>query len=206
MHLLPARSRIDQIPEAGYMMTKFSEETIHEELKNFLRSIDQTVEHVRRSYPAECRCKKGCADCCHAVFDISFAEATLIENAFKRLNRPARRGIEKRAKEALRLWNEMIASGENPGKVRIACPLLDGDNTCLLYRVRPVNCRTYGIPVEINGQTHVCGRSAFQPGTRYPSIKFSRIQNRLLELSLQLNPVSGMKRFPIAACILAPAN
>lgn len=37
--------------------------------------------------------------------------------------------------------------------------------------------------MEIDGAAHTCGLSGFEPGKPYPSIKVSRIQDRLVELS-----------------------
>ena len=72
---------------------------------------------------------------------------------------------------------------DSVSRVRIRCPLLDENDHCALYDSRPITCRLYGIPSVIAGQTHVCGKTGFNPGQSYPTIKLDKIQDRLDQLS-----------------------
>ena len=88
---------------------------------------------------------------------------------------------------------------------RVRCPLLNDDNQCDLYDVRPITCRLYGIPTEIGGKAHTCGLSAFEEGKPYPTVKLDEIHKRLYEISFAL--AHDIKsRFPNLAEMLVPLS
>ncbi len=176
---------------------------MEKELKALLIQIDNVMKDVAARFPKEVRCRKGCSDCCNAAFDISLAEAHLLRKNFLILGRKTRKQILKRAQKAQKIWDETVA--KEPEKIsmhRIPCPLLNKDEECLLYEVRPVNCRTYGVPTEINGTGHVCSLSGFLPGKSYPTIRLNVIQNELLRISQEVDPKLAGKRWPISAILL----
>ncbi len=177
---------------------------MEKDIKSLFKQIDNAVKTVAKKYPKEFKCKKGCSDCCNAAFDVSLAEAILLKKHFSRLGRKTRRNVLRKAEEAQKIWeNNMVTGGiENISKIRIPCPLLSKDEECLLYEVRPVNCRTYGVPTEINGRGHVCAISGFVAGKSYPTIRLNIIQQELLRISRDINPAIAEKRWPISAILL----
>ncbi len=176
---------------------------MEKELRQLFYQIDNAVKTISSRFPEEFKCRKGCSDCCNAAFDISLAEARLLKKNFLILGRKTRKQILKRAKAAQKIWEETIVKRpENISTTRIPCPLLGKDEECLLYEVRPVNCRTYGVPTEINGSGHVCSFSGFQSGKSYPTIRLNIIQDELLKISRQVDPQLAEKRWPISAILL----
>lgn len=161
--------------------------------------IDTLFQKVSGDFPAEVVCKKGCSDCCHALFDISLIEALYLNTKFLELDETVRNGIlidadkaDRKAHVLKRKISKVAAQEEQGtilaqvGKERIRCPLLNDDNQCKLYAFRPITCRLYGIPLEIDGTSHTCGLSGFVPGTPYPSVKVQRIQDMLMNMSNQI--------------------
>lgn len=186
----------------GSFLGKLSPNLRHDLAKLFA-AIDQAFEAVRKAHPEAIACKKGCADCCHAVFDVSFVEAVNLLDYFQRLDSTVREQIIGAAQEARQAWDEQImASRLDPALARIRCPLLDDQGLCLCYEARPVNCRTYGIPTVIDGKGHVCGLSGFEPGISYPTVNLAALQRILQDLSLQLaGEEKAGRRWPIASVI-----
>lgn len=177
-----------------------------QELNQLFAAVDQAFAAVRQAHPGAITCDKGCADCCHAVFDLSFVEAVNLRIHFQGLAPALRARIAGAAQEAGQAWERIMASRLDPAVARIRCPLLDDQGTCRCYAARPVNCRTYGIPTVIEGKGHVCGLSGFEPGTSYPTVNLAALQRRLHDLSLQLaGEEKGARRWPIAAVILSPS-
>ncbi len=176
---------------------------MEEEMKLLFTQIDNAVKSVAKQFPKEFKCRKGCSDCCNAAFDISLAEAYLLKRKFSILGRKTRKEILKKAKKAQKIWEANASSDMDAiSKLRIPCPLLNSDEECFLYEVRPVNCRTYGVPTEINGSGHVCALSGFQAGRSYPTIRLNIIQQELLRISKAINPKLATKRWPISAVLL----
>jgi len=174
------------------------------DLNKIFAAVDQAFETVRQAHPEAITCGKGCADCCHAVFDVSFVEAVNLQAHFQRLDPALQEEIARAAQVAGQAWEEIImASRLDPAVARIRCPLLGDQGLCLCYEARPVNCRTYGIPTVIKGKGHVCGLSGFEPGRSYPTVNLAALQEMLLDLSLRLaGEAKGAKRWPIASVIL----
>ncbi len=166
-------------------------------------TIDITVAQIHRNFPSEVKCRKGCSDCCHAAFDASLIEAYYILHRFRALPRKARRQALKNAARAMKEWEKMMRDQTDISTARIRCPLLDHNDACIIYEARPVNCRTYGVPTEINGKGHVCQLSGFKPGISYPTIKLQSVQQELLAMSEGINPEKGKKRWPVAAVLLS---
>ncbi len=176
---------------------------MEKQLLQLYKQIDQTFKQVANNFPKEFKCKKGCCECCYAAFDISLIEAAAIKKAFSTLGKKTKKYCLNRAKEAKRLWQEKIIEEKlDISKVKIPCPLLSRDNECLLYKLRPVNCRTYGIPTEIYGKGHACSLSGFEPGRSYPTIRLHIIQHELLKLSMKISKVHYTKRITIADTLL----
>ena len=167
-------------------------------LERLHQHVDETVDSIYRQFPTEVHCKPGCADCCHAVFDVSFIEAARI--ALFLSQHPQLVEQQKQvAEEAAVSYERMLRDGEDPAQKRIRCPFLSNENLCLGHVVRPVNCRTYGTPTLINGQAHVCGLSGFVNKEAYPTIDLAPLQHSLNRYSVALvGDDFGNRRYPIS--------
>ena len=175
------------------------------DLDTLFAAIDQAFEAVRQAHPEAVACGKGCADCCHAVFDVSLVEAVNLQSCFQKLDQALQDQIAVAAQEALQAWERIMEERLDPAVARIRCPLLDVQGQCLCYEARPVNCRTYGVPTVINGKGHVCGLSGFEPGISYPTVNLASLQKVLHDLSVQkAGAEKGARRWPIASVILKP--
>ncbi|MBW1933338.1 MAG: YkgJ family cysteine cluster protein [Deltaproteobacteria bacterium] len=173
------------------------------DLENLFDFADRTVADIQKRYSQEVRCKKGCTDCCHAVFDVSLIEALYIRQQFDSLDRKQRRAALNIAKKALKSWNELVATKADLSLARIRCPLLTDNGECICYKTRPINCRTYGIPTMIGNKSHVCGLSGFEKGKTYPALNLEPLQRRLYELSAALKDEDlGRRRWPVAVVLL----
>jgi len=177
--------------------------SVLDELKTLFRTADEAVAQVRARHGAEVRCRKGCADCCHAVFDVSPVEAACLLAHFDALDRGSRRTALARAEKAMAAWNRLVRDGDDLSRARIRCPLLTRRDECLCYAARPINCRTYGVPTVIGGRSHVCGHSGFRPGVTYTTLALAPLQARLRELSAAVvGPQKAAARRPVAAVLL----
>ncbi len=174
------------------------------EYESLVAQVDAVFKSVCQKFPAEVTCRKGCGDCCHALFDVTLVEAMYLNARFAAFDDVRRNEILVEADKAERkaqlvkkqAYRDVSSTSQadiltQAAKERIRCPLLDAADTCSLYASRPITCRIYGIPMEIEGVSHTCGLSGFEPGKPYPSIKVARIQDRLVELSNRLLAAIG---------------
>ena len=162
------------------------------------RQMDQVFERVRHQYPDCVTCQRECADCCHAVFDLTLIEALHINHRFnERFSGEARERILEKANAADRQVYKLkrqaakdVREGQSEATVvaalgteRVRCPMLNDKDLCDLYDHRPITCRLYGIPTAIGGKGRTCGLTGFKPGEPYPTVNLEEIQNRLFALS-----------------------
>lgn len=180
--------------------------TYFTEYESLVAQIDALFKNVSEKFADEVKCKEGCSDCCHALFDIPLVEALYLNAKFQEVDEKERNKILIEADKADRKANvlkkkiskdaEQSESADILGRVareRIRCPLLSEVNVCQLYAFRPITCRVYGIPLEIEGKSHTCGLSGFIPGNSYPAVKIHRVQDELLRISNQILDDLGSK-------------
>jgi Fe-S-cluster containining protein len=181
------------IPELDAVFTKY---------EALVKQVDDVFEKVRREYPDCVKCQLECADCCHAVFDLSLVEALYLNRRFittvadarkseilaeankidrdvYRLKRKAFKAVDSGEKTEAQVLLEMAAE-------RIRCPLLNPENRCELYAHRPITCRLYGIPTSIDGRGHTCGLSGFKEGDAYPTANLDAVNDKLHALSQEV--------------------
>ena len=182
---------------------------------------DVVFAKVNAACPGMVSCGAGCSDCCYALFDLSFIEALYLNHKFNEAfpSGPARDAILERANKADRehykLKRKAFRAGERGvssqeiladlARERIRCPLLGEDDRCILYKYRPITCRLYGVPLEIGGEAHICGRAGFEPGGRYPTVKIEKLQDRLMLLSQEVVAALPTK-LPLMGDILVPVS
>lgn len=188
--------------------------------ETLVRQVDAAFEKVEKEY-AECvTCKIGCADCCHALFDLTLIEAIYIKNRFDaEFAGKNRQVLIERANEVdravykiKRQAHKEFESGkpedeilEEMAKIKLRCPLLDDEDKCALYEARPITCRLYGVPTVIGGQGHTCGLSKFKEGESYPTAKLDAIHGNLHQISLEL--AQGIQsQYPKLAEMLVPLS
>ncbi|WP_051261390.1 YkgJ family cysteine cluster protein [Desulfovibrio inopinatus] len=164
--------------------------------------VDAVFGRVKEQCGDGVTCTVKCSDCCHAVFDITLVEAVYLNyhlrssigsgEALSQLEELANRAdrelfrLKRQAYKAQQRGMDDMEILETMGKERIRCPLLNDSDMCIAYAHRPITCRLYGIPMEIGGQSRTCGKSGFQPGGNYPTVKMDKVQERLLALSQAL--------------------
>jgi Fe-S-cluster containining protein len=193
---------------------------IFEKYEALVKEVDAAAKAIAERHPEEVKCVKHCSDCCHAVFDLSLIEAMYLNKKFNEAFAGKERSeildradeSEREMYKAKRDANKAVQEGRDPaevleeiGKLRIRCPLLSEDDLCLLYDVRPVTCRLYGLPLNIGGKGRTCGLSGFKAGGKYPTVNVDRINERLAALAEEF--VSGIKtRHTRMADILVPVG
>jgi Fe-S-cluster containining protein len=173
-----------------------------------VKMADNAFDKVRASHSGCIKCKIGCSDCCHALFDLTLIEALYINHKFKemvdgdkklRLEEKANiadRAVFKLKKKAYKEFEGGKSEDDilkDMAEKRLRCPLLNKDDRCDLYEFRPITCRLYGIPLSIGGKGHTCGVSGFQEGEQYPTINMDIIQTKLYEISDELVKSFGSK-------------
>jgi Fe-S-cluster containining protein len=116
---------------------------VDDRLRNYrtlLKKVDERCREIERNCRAHIACRKGCAECCRH-FSIFPVEAAALSEALQRLTKEQADHILEKARNS---------TPESP------CPLLE-KRICLLYKARPVICRTHGLPLLYvqDGQTIV---------------------------------------------------
>ena len=159
---------------------------------------DAAFKHVSEAHPELVRCKKGCSDCCYALFDLTLIEALYVNYHFNekvtgkekaRLIEEANR-IDRATYRVKRKAFKDVEGGKNEvevlmelAKERMRCPLLNKEDICILYENRPITCRVYGIPTSSGGMGHTCGLSGFSEGAEYPTVNLDAIQKQLIQIT-----------------------
>lgn len=175
---------------------------VFERYETLAREADAAFSRVKDGFPENVACRQGCSDCCHALFDLTLVEAAYLNNTFCEAFAPGpeRSAVLERAHDAdrkIQALKRKAFKAQQEGRdvdsilkdlagKKARCPLLGDGDLCVLYDRRPVTCRIYGAPTAIGGKGHVCGKSAFVPGTPYPTVNLDRIHERLLGLSRDL--------------------
>ncbi len=128
-----------------------------------LQALDQWFAGVADRHGRRMRCAKGCAFCCHGLFDVSLPDALMIAEGLAALPSATLSRILKRAAPIQKAISQ-LAPGLRPpylleraqehdvdrivtGVAEPRCPLLDANNECLIYHNRPLACRLEGVPM-----------------------------------------------------------
>jgi Fe-S-cluster containining protein len=191
-----------------------------EKYETLVAAADAAFERVKQAHTDCVKCVEGCADCCHALFDLTLIEALYINHRFKQRFQGAREAeVEEKANQADRQLARIkrkahrdFLAGKPEAEIladlareRVRCPLLNSRDLCDLYDHRPLTCRFYGIPTAIGGKGHTCGLSGFKTGEQYPTVNLDAVLSRLQELSAEL--VRDLRsRFVKLADMLVPLS
>ena len=169
-----------------------------EKYQAIVRQADELFERVQKEHPECVTCKIKCADCCHALFDLTLIEAIYINHQVNKIikGKEKTKLLEKanRADRKTHMIKKQAFKSKKDGKneteiltdiaaERVRCPLLSDNDMCDLYEYRPITCRLYGIPTSIGGRSHTCGKSGFIEGKTYPAVNLDLIQKKLYDLS-----------------------
>lgn len=182
--------------------------------------VDGVFQKVKENYPKEVFCREKCSDCCYAIFDVTIIEAIYLNHKFREkfkgkeksdlIDNAAKvdRALFKLKRDAYRESKE----GKNEvdilakmSRERVRCPLLGSDNLCILYESRPITCRLYGIPTASSGMSHICGRTNFKEGEKYPTVNMDKIYTQLQLISAEMT--AALKSSNIKLCeMLIPVS
>ncbi|WP_244148714.1 YkgJ family cysteine cluster protein [Desulfonatronum thiosulfatophilum] len=94
---------------------------------------------------------------------------------------------------------------EDMARKRVRCPLLNSQDRCDLYAFRPITCRLYGIPQEINSKARTCTLTKFEAGVPYPSVHIEKIHQMLAALSMELVASLNTKYSQMADILVPPS-
>ncbi|MEE4604681.1 MAG: YkgJ family cysteine cluster protein [Desulfobacteraceae bacterium] len=162
---------------------------------------DAAFDRVKAAHADCVKCEEKCADCCHALFDLTLIEALYIHHKFNDKYQGSEKAevleksnrADRRTYKIKRKAYKELQAGKNEGEIlaamaleRVRCPLLNEKDLCDLYDHRPLTCRFYGIPTAIGGAGHTCGKSGFKQGEEYPTINLDSVHNRLQQISAEL--------------------
>ncbi len=191
-----------------------------EKYEALVSTVDAIFKKVKAEYPKEVFCREKCSDCCYAIFDIPLIEAVYLNHKFNetfsgtrkrelidtaakvdrslfKMKREAHKDVQE-GKDELAILAEMSME-------RVRCPLLGPDDLCLLYKFRPLTCRVYGIPTSTAGVSHICGRTNFTQGGKYPTVNMDSLYSRLQLISADMT--AALKASNIKVCeMLIPVS
>ena len=108
----------------------------------------------QRLHGTKIKCRRGCTDCCHHLFQITELEAAFIAQAVKGMPDEKRQPMQERAQKYIEGREKLLSERQVPDAwgslpppgLRLACPALE-EGACQIYEHRPVICRKYGMPL-----------------------------------------------------------
>jgi Fe-S-cluster containining protein len=163
-----------------------------ENYRTLLARVDEICSRTAEQFASHLSCRPGCDSCCRHL-SICAVEAAAITQALDELDQASAALIREKA---------AASSPDSP------CPLLH-QGLCLLYRARPIICRTHGLPLLIREEG--TSRVDFCPENfrELPSIPGSavldleRLNATLTAINaLYLQSVPGQERLDLAQALL----
>ena len=115
-----------KISDAYREANGFTPEKIADVVIGFYEKIDARSAEIERKLEAggqKLHCHPGCCGCCRDGLSMTQAEAVVIR----------------------KLFPDIGSAEPHPAG---ACPFLDDDGLCRIYRARPFICRTHGLPMR----------------------------------------------------------
>ena len=182
--------------------------------------VNAVFNKFENDMPDLVKCGKGCSDCCYALFDVTLVEAMYINAKFnEKFSGLERSAIMNRADKADRQIHQLkrkVYMATQKGaptsdilmevaKARVRCPMLDDNDLCSIYEHRPITCRLYGVPTSIGGEPHVCSKSGFMGGEKYPTVNMDIVLDKLLNIGRELKDGIG-SRYKELGEILLPVS
>lgn len=170
---------------------------LFEPYNNLVVKADQAFQRMSDEFSDCIKCRPRCSDCCHAVFGLFLIEAVFLKHDFDRLGGAERKAVLERCHQAdkdldklektLKIFeNDPQMRAYSMARARIRCPLLAGNEECILYPCRPITCRVYGIPTMSQGIPRVCGKTAFKKDRSYPAFNLDGVHRELYQLSKEV--------------------
>jgi Fe-S-cluster containining protein len=99
------------------------------EHERLIQRVNAEVSRLERLHRSQLRCGPGCSSCCIGTLAISKLESYMIWNALQSMEPEINKWLMERK---IQLSNQ--------------CQFLQND-ICLIYRNRPMICRTHGLPI-----------------------------------------------------------
>lgn len=103
---------------------------MNQDYADLLTKVDTFVREKTERFQNQITCKPGCFDCCVAKLTVTKIEAEAI--------------VEYVNDNKLTLPREAIHKNH--------CMNLDVEGRCLIYPVRPIVCRTHGLPIDYKSE------------------------------------------------------
>ncbi|BCA80974.1 YkgJ family cysteine cluster protein [Desulfuromonas sp. AOP6] len=141
---------------------------ILQDYARLLASVDRWFDTCASAAGEAIACRKGCAQCCRGLFDITLLDALLLKEAFDLLPAAVRQPVLAKAQARLlalhKEWPQLRPPYilnllpheewmDTPEDDLTPCPLLDEQGLCLIYEARPLTCRLHGLPhVDVSGE------------------------------------------------------
>lgn len=175
-----------------------------ERYRQVVRGWESEFARNRSLHGHKIRCRRGCEDCCHQLFQITELEAAFVSRAVRQLPLPERRQLQTRAEEYIQRRADLVArrgqieswGALQPEGLRLPCPALE-DGACAIYESRPMICRKFGIPLwnpDRPGRVHACQLN-FRDGEEIEDGRLIQIQTNLhqewKQLQLDYNSAGG---------------
>ncbi|MCP4868314.1 MAG: YkgJ family cysteine cluster protein [Proteobacteria bacterium] len=117
---------------------------IPEDLDDYRRlvaRVDDHAERVTAAWSHRFACRSGCSGCCQRSLSVAGVEASSIGAWIEE------HGLAPEAGDGEPFVSPLTVV--NPDDVT-PCAMLDAGGQCRIYPVRPVICRTHGLPVAIS--------------------------------------------------------
>ncbi len=154
-------------------------------------------ERQKQLYGDRIHCRRGCADCCSQMFQITEVEAAYVSRGVKQLAPEVRARIEDRARAYLPRRERILAHNNvpdawgslPPAGLRLPCPALSDEGACTVYEHRPLICRKYGVPLYNPAkpdQVFACELN-FAPGEEVEENGLVQIQTEIHDQWLRAN-------------------
>lgn len=105
-------------------------------VEGFHKAVDKSLKTKPADLMDQVKCRKGCGHCCKIYVDVSLAEAQYVLNYCDDNNITINVDYLKEQAKLLKVDDFMFSKHKR-------CVFLAGDDTCKVYEVRPISCRTY---------------------------------------------------------------
>jgi uncharacterized protein len=108
-------------------------------LRALAAKVDAFFERVQAKQGPDMRCGSGCFDCCSPGLTVTGVEAALVRDGLQGRPPAERTAIAQRARSS---------DGSR-------CAALDSQGRCSIYDVRPLVCRSHGLPIRLQTPGHL---------------------------------------------------